>query len=63
MPDRQPALTDERLKTPRAAALAGILFVLLFSSAIVLIRLSVAGGLLATYALEAGRGRLAGGAS
>ena len=41
MPDRQLASTDERLKTPRAAALAGILFAVLYSSSIVLIRLSV----------------------
>jgi hypothetical protein len=41
MPDRQPVLTDERLKTPRVAALAGILFAVLYSSSVVLIRLSV----------------------
>ena len=41
MPDRPRASTDERLATPRAAALAGILFAVLFSSSIVLIRLSV----------------------
>jgi hypothetical protein len=41
MPDRQPRLTHEGLKTPRAAGLAGILFAVLYSSSIVLIRLSV----------------------
>jgi hypothetical protein len=41
MPDRRLALTDARLKTPRAAALAGILFAVPCSSSIVLIRLSV----------------------
>ena len=41
MPYRPLASTDERLATPRAAALAGILFAMLFSSSIVLIRLSV----------------------
>jgi hypothetical protein len=33
--------THERLKTPRAAALAGILFAVLFSTSVVLVRLSV----------------------
>jgi len=41
MPDAPLALTNERLKTPRAAALAGILFALLYSGSIVIIRLSV----------------------
>jgi hypothetical protein len=41
MPDAPLALTNERLKTPRAAGLAGILFAVLFSSSIVLIRLAV----------------------
>ena len=37
----QPASTHGRLTTPRAAALAGILFALLYSGSIVLIRLAV----------------------
>jgi hypothetical protein len=41
MPDGQLNLTNQKLKTPRAAALAGILFAVLFSSTIVLLRLSV----------------------
>jgi hypothetical protein len=41
MSDAPLSLTDARLKTPRAAGLAGILFALLFSGSIVLIRLSV----------------------
>ena len=41
MSERRNALTHERLKTPRAAGLAGILFAVLFSVSIVLIRLSV----------------------
>ncbi len=41
MPDEQVTLTHQKLKTPRAAALAGILFAVLFSSSVVLIRLSV----------------------
>ncbi len=41
MPDEQLTLTHQKLKTPRAAALAGILFAVLFSSSVVLIRLSV----------------------
>jgi hypothetical protein len=36
-------LTNHKLKTPRAAALAGILFTVLFSSSVVLIRLSIPG--------------------
>ena len=40
MPGEQIKLTRQRLKTPRAAALAGILFTALFSSSVVLIRLS-----------------------
>ena len=40
MPELQPALTHEGLKTPRAAALAGILFALLYSCSMILIRLS-----------------------
>jgi hypothetical protein len=36
-------LTHHKLKTPRAAALAGILFTVLFSSSVVLIRLSIPG--------------------
>jgi hypothetical protein len=34
-------LTNQKLKTSRAAAAAGILFTLLFSSSMVLIRLSI----------------------
>ena len=41
MPDAPLALTNEGLKTPRAAGFAGILFAALFSGSIVLIRLSV----------------------
>jgi hypothetical protein len=41
MPDVQLNLTNQKLKTPRAAALAGILFAVLFSTSIVLIRLSI----------------------
>jgi hypothetical protein len=41
MPDRQLNLTHQKLKTPRAAALAGILFTVLFTSSVVLIRLSI----------------------
>jgi hypothetical protein len=41
MPDGQFNLTHQKLKTPRAAALAGILFAVLLSSSVVLIRLSI----------------------
>jgi hypothetical protein len=41
MPDSSINLTTQRLKTPRAAALAGILFTVLFTSSYVLIRLSI----------------------
>jgi len=41
MPDGQLNLTDQRLKTTRAAALAGILFAAPFSSSILLMRLSI----------------------
>ena len=41
MTDRQLSLTSQKLRTPRAAAIAGILFAVLFSSSIVLIRLSI----------------------
>jgi hypothetical protein len=41
MPDGQLNLTHQKLKTPRAAALAGILFTVLFTSSVVLIRLSI----------------------
>jgi hypothetical protein len=37
----QLTFTSQKLKTPRAAALAGILFAVLFSSSVVLIRLSI----------------------
>jgi hypothetical protein len=39
----QNSLTHQKLKTPRAAALAGILFTVLFTSSVVLIRLSIPG--------------------
>ncbi|MEJ2600139.1 MAG: hypothetical protein P8Z00_17530 [Anaerolineales bacterium] len=38
-------LTNRRLKTPRAAAIAGILFAVLFSTSMIMIRLSVPGTL------------------
>jgi hypothetical protein len=41
MLDGQLTLTSQKLKTPRAAALAGILFAVLFSGSVVLIRLSI----------------------
>jgi hypothetical protein len=41
MPDEPLTLTQQKLKTPRAAALAGILFAVLFSSSVVLIWLAV----------------------
>ena len=41
MPDAQLNLTNQKLKTPRAAALAGILFAALFGTSIALIRLSI----------------------
>ena len=41
MPDGQLTLTPQQLKTPRAAALAVILFAVLFGSSVVLIRLAV----------------------
>jgi hypothetical protein len=37
----QLTLTDQKLKTPRVAALAGILFTVLLGSSIVLIRLCI----------------------
>src|SRR5215470_16445055 len=40
---RQLNLTDHKLKTPRAAAVAGILFTVLFTSSYILIRLSIPG--------------------
>src|SRR5215475_11805239 len=39
----QPNLMDHKLKTPRAAAVAGILFTVLFTSSYILIRLSIPG--------------------
>jgi hypothetical protein len=39
--DRQHTLMSQKLKTPRAAAVAGILFAVLFSTSVVLIRLSI----------------------
>jgi hypothetical protein len=41
MPDGQLTITRLKLKTPRAAAIAGILFAVLFASSVVLIRLSI----------------------
>jgi hypothetical protein len=41
MPDGQLTVTSQTHKTPRAAAIAGILFAVLFSSSVVLIRLSI----------------------
>jgi hypothetical protein len=41
MSDELPHLTDRRLRTPRAAAIAGILFSLLFTVSVVLIRISI----------------------
>jgi hypothetical protein len=41
VPDGQYTLTSQKLKTPRAAAIAGLLFAVLFSSSVVLIRLSI----------------------
>ena len=41
MGDELPHLTDRRLRTPRAAALAGILFALLQGTSLILIRISI----------------------
>jgi hypothetical protein len=41
MPEAQLTLTSQKLKTPHAAAIAGILFAVLFCSSVVLIRLSI----------------------
>jgi hypothetical protein len=41
MTDAQTVLTRRKLKTPRAAAIAGILFALLFGTGLVLIRISI----------------------
>jgi hypothetical protein len=41
MTETRASLTRERLKTPRAAAIAGILFALLFGTGLVLIRISM----------------------
>ncbi len=41
MNDEVPHLTDRRLRTPRAAALAGILFALLLGTSLILIRISI----------------------
>jgi hypothetical protein len=41
MPDTPRTLTNQGLKTPRGAGLAGILFAVLYSGSIVLIRLSI----------------------
>ena len=41
MNDEAPHLTDRRLRTPRAAAIAGILFALLLGTSLILIRISI----------------------
>jgi len=41
MTDRSAALTRGSLKTPRAAAVAGILFALLYGTSLVIVRLSI----------------------
>jgi hypothetical protein len=41
MADAQTSLTRRRLRTPRAAAIAGILFALLYVASLVLIRSSI----------------------
>ena len=41
MSDEAPHLTDRRLRTPRAAAVAGILFALLLGTSLILIRISI----------------------
>ncbi len=41
MNDEAPHLTDRRLRTPRAAAAAGILFALLLGTSLILIRISI----------------------
>lgn len=41
MPDSSAVTVRKRLKTPRAAAVAGILFALLYSASLVLIRISI----------------------
>ena len=41
MSDEVPHLTDRRLRTPRAAAVAGILFALLLGTSLILIRISI----------------------
>jgi hypothetical protein len=54
----QVALAERRLRTPRAAAAAGIIFAVLFTISIVLIRLAVPPDLAAAEWLETGAGRL-----
>jgi hypothetical protein len=41
MTDELPHLTDRRLRTPRAAAIAGILFAVLLATIVILIRISI----------------------
>jgi hypothetical protein len=41
MDDELPHLTDRRLRTPRAAAIAGILFAVLLATIVILIRISI----------------------
>jgi hypothetical protein len=50
MADAQVALTRRRLRTPRAASVAGILFALLYGASLVLIRLSIPADLRANTA-------------
>ncbi len=45
-------LSGKRLTTPKAAAIAGILFALLFTASIVLIRISLPTGPLDQHRLE-----------
>jgi len=59
MPQAQVTLARQRLRTPRAAAVAGIIFALLFSAGIVLIRLAVPADFSTGGAwLETGTGRV-----
>jgi len=59
MTQGQVTLTERRLRTPRAAAVAGIIFAMLFTASIVLIRLAIPADLSASGAwLETEAGRL-----
>lgn len=59
MNQQQIALTERRLRTPRAAAVAGILFAVLFTISIVLIRLSIPAEIAASGWWERGTGNVA----